>query len=99
MERANETQASENDYLGAAAVQASLNYIEPTSEKPVYYAYEPPAGTRRQTGQFQAHTVPIRDARAELSELTLDTQGFELTHNDRGEGFLRSRGSAVGLLS
>ncbi len=82
MERANETQASESDYLGAAAVQASLNYVEPTSEKPVYYAYEPPAGTRRQTGQFQAHTVPIRDARAAIGELTLDTQGFGLTHHE-----------------
>ena len=31
-------------------VQASLNYISQTSEKSVYYAYDPPPGTARQTG-------------------------------------------------
>lgn len=36
----------------ATTVQGSLNYIEPSSEKPVYYAYEPPTGTPRSTGKF-----------------------------------------------
>jgi hypothetical protein len=31
-------------------VQASMNYISQTSEKSVYYAYDPPPGTARQTG-------------------------------------------------
>ncbi len=82
MERVAERHVSGSDYKAGAVIEAPLNYIEPTSEKPVYYAYEPPAGTRRQTGQFQAHTVPIRDARAVLGELALDTQGFELTHHE-----------------
>ena len=43
----------------ATAVNGSLNDHEPTSEKPVYYAYEPPAGTPRSTGKFVAHTVAI----------------------------------------
>lgn len=73
--------ASESEYHAAAAVEASLNYIEPTSEKLIHYAYEPPAGSRRQTGRVQAHTVRIHDARAVLDELALDKQGFELTQH------------------
>ncbi len=60
------------------AVEASLNYIAESTEKPVYYAYEPPAGTPRQTGRFLARTVPIRNGRALVGRLSLDKQGFEL---------------------
>jgi hypothetical protein len=35
---------------GRKVVQASLNYIAQTSEKPVYYAYDPLPETARQTG-------------------------------------------------
>ena len=66
----------------ATAVNGSLNYLEPTSEKPVYYAYEPPAGTPRTTGKFVAHTVPIRNAREVVDHLSLDRQGFHLTHQE-----------------
>ena len=66
----------------ATAVNGSLNYLEPTSEKPVYYAYEPPAGTPRSTGTFVAHTVPIRNAREVVDHLSLDRQGFQLTHQE-----------------
>ena len=64
------------------AIEASLNYLEPNSEKPVYYAYEPPAGTPRSTGKFVAHSVPIRNAREVVRELSLDKQGFQLTHQE-----------------
>jgi hypothetical protein len=63
-------------------VEASLNYITGSSEKPVYYAYEPPAGTPRVTGTFVAQTVPIRNARKVVDDLSLDKQGFELTHQE-----------------
>jgi hypothetical protein len=61
-------------------IEASLNYISESSEKPVYYAYEPPPGTPRVTGQFVARTVPIRNAREVVDDLSLDKQGFQLTH-------------------
>jgi hypothetical protein len=64
------------------AVEASLNYITENSEKPVYYAYEPPPGIPRVTGQFAARTVPIRNARECVDDLSLDKQGFELTHQE-----------------
>ena len=70
----------------ATTVNGSLNYIEPTSEKPVYYAYGPPAGTPRSTGKFVAHTVPIRNAREVVNHLSLDQQGFQLTHQESAVG-------------
>jgi len=63
-------------------VEASLNYLIESSEKPVYYAFEPPAGTPRITGTFVAQTVPIRNAREVVDDLSLDKQGFELTHQE-----------------
>ena len=63
-------------------IPASLNYIAPSSERPVYYAYDPPAGTPRQTGTFALQTVSIQNARSVLDELSLDRQGFELRQHE-----------------
>jgi hypothetical protein len=63
-------------------VLADLNYIAESSDKPVYYAYEPPAGTPRSTGKFVAHTVPIGDARQVANVLSLDIQGFRLINHE-----------------
>ena len=65
-----------------SVVEASLNYITDSSEKPVSYAIEPPAGTPRVTGKFVAQTVPIRNAREVVDDLSLDKQGFQLTHQE-----------------
>jgi hypothetical protein len=62
------------------AIEAALNYIAESSERPVYYAYEPPAGTPKMTGEFVARTVPIHNARDVVDDLSLDKQGFELTY-------------------
>ena len=79
MDRISESHEAAGNRAGIP-IEASLNYIEPTSEKPVYYAYEPPAGTPRSTGKFVAHSVPIRNAREVVRDLSLDKQGFQLTH-------------------
>jgi hypothetical protein len=81
MDRISESHEAAGNRAGIP-IEASLNYIEPTSEKPVYYAYEPPAGTPRSTGKFIAHTVPIRNAREVVRDLSLDQQGFQLTHQE-----------------
>jgi hypothetical protein len=81
MDRISESHEAADNRAGIP-IEASLNYIEPTSEKPVYYAYEPPAGTPRSTGKFVGHTVPIRNAREIVRELSLDRQGFQLTHQE-----------------
>src|SRR5208337_4307962 len=81
MDRISESHEAAGNPAGIP-IEASLNYIESTSEKPVYYAYEPPAGTPRLTGKFVAHTVPIRNAREVVRDLSLDKQGFQLTHQE-----------------
>ena len=63
-------------------IDASLNYIAATSEKPVYYAYEPPQGVPRVSGRFVAQTMPIRNARTAGDEFSLDKQGFELSRHE-----------------
>lgn len=80
MDDISEGQLSGSNNRAGGAVEAALNYIAESSEKPVYYAYEPPAGIPRISGTFVPHVVPIRDARAVAGELSLDRQGFELTH-------------------
>ena len=59
-------------------VDALLNYIAESSEKPVYYAYEPPPGVPRVSGRFVAQTMPVRNARTTMENFSLDKQGFEL---------------------
>ena len=63
-------------------VNGVLNYIEPSSEKPVYYTFEPPAGIPKASGNFIAHRVRIRSARELAADLSLDKQGFELVHQE-----------------
>jgi hypothetical protein len=63
-------------------IDASLNYVAESSEKPVYYAYEPPPGVPRVSGRFIAQTMPIRNGRAVQDEFSLDKQGFELHRHD-----------------
>ncbi len=82
MESVNERQVPQHDGQSERLVLASLNYIAETTDKPVYYAYDPPPGTPRQTGRFFPQIVPIRDARALADELSLDRQGFELTRHE-----------------
>ena len=63
------------------AVEAILNYLVPTTERPRTYTYEPPAGTPQTTAVSTAHKIPIRDARAIAHEVTLDQQGFALVRH------------------
>ncbi len=77
-----EGQPSGENNRAAAAVEAAVNYTAESSEKPVYYAYEPPAGTPRFSGKFVSHVVPIRNARAVVGELSLDKQGFDLIRQE-----------------
>jgi hypothetical protein len=63
-------------------VEALLNYTERPAEKPGFYTYEPPAGTPRTTGRLSAHAMPIRNAREVVDDLSLDKQGFTLTHHE-----------------
>jgi len=63
------------------AVQASLNYLAPLSEKPYLYTYTPPEGvaaTNRQTAQ---HSVAVHNARTIVDRLSLDREGFAVVRD------------------
>jgi hypothetical protein len=72
----------QTNYPQPSSVEATLNYIAESSEKPVYYAYEPPPGTPRITGTFVPKPVAIRNAREVSGGLSLDIQGFRLVHQE-----------------
>lgn len=59
-------------------VEAVLNYLIPMAEKPVNYTYEPPPGVPQQSGSYEAHTLPIYNARPIAQNLSLDREGLAL---------------------
>jgi hypothetical protein len=59
-------------------IQAALNYLAATGEKPVSYAYQPPAGVPWSTAQIEEHATVIHNLRPAASEFSLDGAGFEL---------------------
>lgn len=58
-------------------VQAVLNYTRNTGVRPVNYTFDPPPGVPRYSGEVDARTVTIHNARQERG-LSLDISGFEL---------------------
>jgi len=58
-------------------VEALLNYTRNTGVRPVNYTFDPPPGVPRYSGEVDARTVTIHDAR-KVSGLRLDVSGFEL---------------------
>jgi hypothetical protein len=71
-----------NTVQGPAQVETTLNYLADGAERPVSYAYTPPSGIPQTTRQNSPQTVTIRNARPVLSQLSLDKQGFVLTHQN-----------------
>lgn len=62
-------------------INAPVNYLVPTGERPYSYQYEPPPGVPLRNGQYAAQTVPMHDGRPLIDSLSLDRHGFELrTH-------------------
>ncbi|BCZ83985.1 hypothetical protein PTKU64_76600 [Paraburkholderia terrae] len=63
-----------------AVVEAALNYLVATGEKPATYAYEPPAGEPQRSGVYRTQRVNIVNARVSPPPggLSLDRNGFEL---------------------
>lgn len=63
-----------------AVVEAALNYLVATGEKPATYAYEPPAGEPQRSGVYRMQRVNIVNARVSPPPggLSLDRNGFEL---------------------
>jgi hypothetical protein len=55
-----------------------MNYLDPTSPKPVNYMYQPPQGVPLRTGVYAKYSITVHDARAEADTLSLDVEGVAL---------------------
>lgn len=84
-----QTQATRISLTGAPQyVEADVNYILSTGERPSYYAYPPPPGIPQQTGARDVRRVRIEDARRLAEPPSLDVQGFALrSHRTAVEDF------------
>jgi hypothetical protein len=61
-------------------VRATLNYTRNTGVRPVNYTFDPPPGVPRSSGEIDARTVTIHNARR-MRGLSLDVTGFEMIHH------------------
>jgi hypothetical protein len=59
------------------SVRAVLNYTRNTGARPVNYTFDPPSGVPRSSGEIDARTVLIRNARR-YADFSLDVSGFEM---------------------
>jgi hypothetical protein len=62
-------------------VVAELNYLAPTPNKPRTYAFDPPPGEPKTTALPEPHEVPVFNARAIASSVSLDREGFALVRH------------------
>jgi hypothetical protein len=65
-------------------VEAELNYLAPTGERPRTYTYDPPLGTPRTTAVNEPRVVHIADLRPIVDDISLDAQGFGLVDHRTG---------------
>jgi hypothetical protein len=63
------------------SVDAELNYLAPTTERPRTYTYDPPPNVPQTTAVNVSRKIPIRDARPILGDFKLDQHGFELVEH------------------
>src|SRR5262249_18518859 len=59
-------------------VEAELNYLGRTGERPRYSAYEPTDADLAPVMPLEPHLMQIHDLRPVQHDLSLDTQGFQL---------------------
>jgi len=63
-------------------VEATLNYLLPSIDKPLSFTFALPPGIPQTTRKNDPHKVPIRSAWEIADQLSLDKQGFALVHHD-----------------
>jgi hypothetical protein len=63
-------------------VTATLNFLEPSSERPYVYMYDLPPGVPQRTGDYRGHSMAIRNARPVARQLSLDREGFVLLRQE-----------------
>ncbi|RYD95106.1 MAG: methyltransferase [Sphingomonadales bacterium] len=61
-----------------AAIEANLNFLEPMSERPVTWQYDPPPGVPVRNFDYAPQRAIVRDGRPFTDRFTLDGEGFAL---------------------
>jgi hypothetical protein len=64
--------------MPGATLQAALEFLRPTPEKPFHYMLAPPPGQPWQNTPTERRMVAIADARELRAGLSIDREGFEL---------------------
>jgi hypothetical protein len=67
---------------GLPVIEAVLNYLAPTRDRPRTYTNDPPPGRPRTTVVSESHVLPIRSLRPVAASVSLDREGFGLVHHD-----------------
>jgi hypothetical protein len=62
-------------------VEAELNYLAATTERPRNYTYDPPPGEPRNSAARDPQRVPVHDVRPIAADITLDREGFAVVHH------------------
>ncbi len=62
-------------------VEAELNYLAATTERPRNYTYDPPPGVPRSNSTRELHRVAIQSARPIADDVSLDREGFAVLHH------------------
>ena len=65
-------------YNNLPYVEAELNHLAPTTERPRYYTYDPEPGVPRSNTAHEAQRERIHDMRPIQSQISLDREGFAL---------------------
>ena len=66
----------------ARDITAPVHFLDPITEKPFSYTYEPSAGTPWRNATYSPRQVRVRDARRLLPAPTLDTAAFAFAHHE-----------------
>ncbi|MBW2292144.1 MAG: methyltransferase [Deltaproteobacteria bacterium] len=73
-------------------LDAQLNYYVEMSGKPSVFIYKPSEQEKTRMPRYGLRDVVIHEGREHLSKLSLDEQGFVLTHHETGVGDLYDEG-------
>jgi len=64
------------------SIQATLNYLVDTGEKPVTYTAKPGSTPEQRSGRYQGHTVTIQDGRPVIDQFSLEREGFVFVNHE-----------------